>query len=62
MPTYKVIAAEVSLVSVGDNEFLPKLLNPLRRKIHQVSAEETYDTKICSHGLKNKRITPSIPP
>ncbi|WP_223824142.1 hypothetical protein [Candidatus Enterovibrio escicola] len=30
-------AAQVSLLSVGDNEVLPTLLNPLRRKIQQVS-------------------------
>ncbi len=39
MFTHEVIATEVSLVSVGDNEILPTLLNPLRRKIQQVSAD-----------------------
>lgn len=37
--THEAIAAEVSLESVGDNEVLPTLLNPLRRKIKQVSAD-----------------------
>ncbi len=45
--THEVVAAEVSLVSVGDNEVLPTLLNPLRRKITQVSADGAYDTKGC---------------
>ena len=45
--THEVVAAEVSLVSVGDNEVLPTLLNPLRRKIAQVSADGAYDTKGC---------------
>ncbi|PCS22844.1 Mobile element protein [Candidatus Enterovibrio escicola] len=40
MFTHEVIAAEVSLVSVSDNEVLPKLLNPLRRRIEQVSVTE----------------------
>ncbi|PCS21931.1 transposase [Candidatus Enterovibrio escicola] len=31
--THEIIAAEVSLVSVGDNEILPILFNQLRRKI-----------------------------
>ncbi|PCS23468.1 Mobile element protein [Candidatus Enterovibrio escicola] len=49
MSTHEVIAAEVSIVSVGDNEVLPTLLNPLRRKIQPISAYRTYDTKACHH-------------
>ncbi|GAB5992026.1 hypothetical protein AE1304_14850 [Aeromonas enteropelogenes] len=45
--THTVIAAEVSLETVADNEVLPMLLNPLRRKIKQVSADGAYDTKAC---------------
>ena len=37
--THEVIAAEVSLESVANNEVLPTLLNPLRRRLHQVSAD-----------------------
>ncbi len=37
--THAVIAAEVSPETVADNEVLPTLLNPLRRKIKQVSAD-----------------------
>jgi hypothetical protein len=43
--THAVIAAEVSLGTVADNEVLPAWLNPLRRKIKQVSTDGTYDTK-----------------
>ena len=60
--THETISAEVSLVSVGDNEVLPTLLNPLRRKIHTVSADGAYDTKSCYGTLKNKGCTPLIPP
>lgn len=60
--THETIAAEVSLDSVGDNEVLPTLLNPLRRKIKQVSAEGAYDTKACHRVLKNEGIAPTIPP
>ncbi|WP_097355910.1 transposase [Candidatus Enterovibrio escicola] len=60
--THKAIAVGVSLVSVDDNKVLPILLNPLRRKIQQVSADGAYDTKACNHVLKNKGITLSIPP
>ncbi|PCS23486.1 Mobile element protein [Candidatus Enterovibrio escicola] len=42
-------------MSVGDNEVLPTLLNPLRRKIQQVSTDRDYDTKACHHVLKNKK-------
>lgn len=60
--THEAIAAEVSLESVGDNEVLPTLLNPLRRKIKQVSADGAYDTKACHRVLKSKGIKPTIPP
>ena len=56
-----VMIAEVSLVNVGDSELLPTLLNPLRRKVAAVSADEAYDTKICQETLKNKGCTPLIP-
>ncbi len=60
--THEVISAVVSLASVGDNEALPTLLNPLRRKIAQVSADGAYDTKTCHQVLKKKGIKPTIPP
>lgn len=60
--THEVISAVVSLDSVGDNEVLPTLLNPLRRKISQVSADGAYDTKACHQVLKKKGIKPTIPP
>ncbi len=59
---HEVIVAEVSLVSMGDNEVLPTCLNPLRRRIQQVSVDGAYDTKACYHVLKNQGITPSILP
>ncbi|PCS21510.1 Mobile element protein [Candidatus Enterovibrio escicola] len=55
--THEVIAAEVSLVSVGDNAVLSIFLNPSRRKIQQVSADGSYDTKACHHVLKNKEMS-----
>jgi hypothetical protein len=60
--THEVIAAEVSMVNVADNEVLPTLLNPLRRKIAQVSADGAYDTKDCHKLLKRKGCKPTIPP
>ncbi|WP_150139250.1 transposase [Candidatus Enterovibrio escicola] len=62
MSTHAVIAAAVSLIPVGDNEVLPIFLNPLRRKVQEVSADEAYDTRVFHHVLKNKEITPSILP
>ncbi|PCS21699.1 Mobile element protein [Candidatus Enterovibrio escicola] len=56
------MAAKVSLVSVGDNAVLPTFINLLRRRIQQVSADGVYDTKAGHHVLKNKVITPTIPP
>ena len=49
-------------MSVGDSEVLPTLLNPLRRKITEVSADGAYDTKKCHSILKQKKIKPLIPP
>ncbi|PCS21144.1 Mobile element protein [Candidatus Enterovibrio escicola] len=60
--THEVIAAKVILVFVGNNEILPILFNPLRRKIQQVSADGAYDTRAYHHVLKNQGITPSMPP
>lgn len=60
--THEVIAAEVSLVSVGDNEVLPTWLNPLRRKINLVSADGAYDTKACHQLLRRKVCKATIPP
>ncbi|PCS23781.1 Mobile element protein [Candidatus Enterovibrio escicola] len=42
MSTHGIIAVEVSLVSVEDNEVLPTLLNPSQRKIQQVSTLVSY--------------------
>ena len=60
--THAIVAAEVSLETVGDNAVLPTLLNPLRRKIEQVSADGAYDTKACHALLKKKGIRATIPP
>lgn len=60
--THEIISAVGSLDSVHDSEVLPTLLNPLRRKIKQVSADGAYDTKGCYKVLMNKGIEPSIPP
>ena len=60
--THEVIAAQVSVDSVGDNQVLPELLNPLRRKIGQVSADGAYDTKACHQLLQQKKAIATIPP
>ncbi|PCS23507.1 Mobile element protein [Candidatus Enterovibrio escicola] len=62
MSTHEVIVAEVNLFSVGDNEILSTWLNQLQCKIQQISVDGTYDIRACHHILKNKGITPSIPP
>jgi len=59
---HAVVAAEVSLETEGDNEVLPTLLNPLRRKITQVSADGAYDTRACHALLQKKGAKASIPP
>lgn len=58
--THEVIAAEVCLESVADSEVIPTLLNPLRCKIKQVSADGAYDTKNCHKLLKRKGSKPTI--
>ena len=60
--THEIVSAEVTLVNVADNEVLPTLLNPLRRRIAQVSADGAYDTKACHKLLKRKGCKPTIPP
>ena len=60
--THAIVAAEVSPETVGDNEVLPTLLNPLRRKIEQVSADGAYDTKACYALLQKKGAKATIPP
>ncbi|WP_034283815.1 IS5 family transposase [Aeromonas salmonicida] len=60
--THAIVAAEVSLETVGDNEVLPTSLNRLRRKIEQVSADGAYDTKERHALLKRKGARPTIPP
>ena len=60
--THDVISAEMTLVNVGDSEVLPSLLNPLRRRISEVSGDGAYDTKECHKILKKKKIKPLIPP
>ncbi|CAM3276234.1 Transposase IS4-like domain-containing protein [Shewanella violacea] len=52
--THEVVAAEVSLINVADNEVLPALLSPLRRESKQVSADGAYDTKACHQLLQCK--------
>ncbi len=59
MSTHEIIAAEVSLVSVGDNEISLTLLNSLSRKIQRVSADGVHDTRAGHHVLENRGITPS---
>jgi hypothetical protein len=59
--TRAIVAAEVSLATVGGNEVLPNLLNRLRRKIEQVSADGAYDTQECRALLKKKGTRATIP-
>lgn len=59
---HEIVSAEVTLVNVADNEVLPTLLNPLRRRITQVSADGAYDTKACHNLLQRKGCKPTIPP
>ena len=60
--THDIIAAQMSLESVGDNQVLPVLLNPLRRKVNQVSADGAYDTQDSYKLLAKKHAIATIPP
>ncbi|BCV29804.1 hypothetical protein TUM3811_36640 [Shewanella algae] len=60
--THEIIGAQTSLETVADNEVLPALLAPLRRKLRQVSADGAYDTKACHKLLRRKQAKPTIPP
>lgn len=52
----------MSLENVVDNEVLPTLLNPLRRRLHQVSGDGAYDTRECHQLLLKKGSKAAIPP
>ncbi|SQD80131.1 transposase (fragment) [Moritella yayanosii] len=60
--THEIISVEMTLVNVGDSEVLPSLINPLRRRISEVSGDGTYDTKESHKILNKKKIKPLIPP
>ncbi|MBM7456853.1 hypothetical protein HNR62_002755 [Oceanisphaera litoralis] len=60
--THEIIAAEVSLENVAGNEVLPTLLNPFRRRLHQVSGDGAYDTRVCHQSLLWKGSKATIPP
>ena len=55
--THQIISSEVSLNSVHDSEVLPTLLNPLRRKIEQVSADGAYGTKWCYEVITKRTLS-----
>lgn len=58
---HAIVAAEVSLETVADNEVLPPLINPLRRKIERISADGDYNTKSRHEFVKKKRAKATIP-
>ena len=47
---------------VHDSKVLPDLLNPLLRKIRQVSADGAYDTRECYEVIAKKNAKSAIPP
>ena len=59
--TNEIISAEMTRVNVGDSEVLPTLLNPLRRRILEVSCDGAYGTRECHKALKQKKTKPLIP-
>ncbi len=60
--THDIVAAEVSFENVHDAEVLPTLLNPLRRKLGRVYADDTYDSKASHQLISRKGATACIPP
>lgn len=60
--TYEIVAAELSLSSVTDDEVLPNLLKQTRRKIIEIPGDGAYDTKGCYDAIRIKRAVPLILP
>lgn len=60
--SHDIVSAVVSLDSVHDSEVLPALLNPLRRRIKQVSADGAYDTRGSYEVIGKKGAKAVIPP
>lgn len=60
--THAIVSAEVSVASVSDNEVFPTLVNPLRRRVEQISADGAYDTRACYKVAACKGAKVTIPP
>lgn len=60
--THAIISAEISVATVSDNEVFPTLVNPLRRRIEQISADGAYDTRACYQVAACKGAKVTIPP
>ncbi|MBB6113862.1 hypothetical protein F4826_000740 [Rahnella inusitata] len=59
--THEVICADLSLNNV-DAEVFPGVIRQTHRKVKVVSADGTYDTKLCHDEMRRKKIKALIPP
>ncbi|MCF1432113.1 MAG: transposase [Shewanella sp.] len=57
-----ILCAGVSVEGLGDNQALPSMLRPMRRRIGQIYGDGAYDTKPCYDQIAKKKATPCIPP
>lgn len=60
--TREIVAAGMSLNSVGDSEGLPQLLETIEEKINQVTTDGAYDSFGCYEAIKKKGAKAVIPP
>ncbi len=60
--THEIIAAELILSGVTDEEVLPNRLKQKRRVIKEISGDGTYDTRECHWVIRAKKAIPLIPP
>ena len=57
--THEIIAAELTLSGVTDDEVL---LKQTRRAIKEISGNGAYDTRECHRAIRVKKAIPLIPP
>jgi hypothetical protein len=58
--THEIIAAELTLSSVTDEEVIPNLLKQTRRTIKKISGDGAY-TRECHRAIRVKKAIPLIP-
>ena len=60
--TQEIVATLTTTNAVGDGEGLPRLLDQVAGPIEQVSADGSYDTRLCHEAIAQRQARAAIPP